>query len=114
MICGHSEEECCQGRQISRKTTGNSGADREGVDGGHPGAVRKIADKLLKMNNAQRAAVPGIGPRRSEIITGGAQVFAMLLERMGLKWAFVTRRSACATACWRRCSATPTSALQRA
>jgi exopolyphosphatase/guanosine-5'-triphosphate,3'-diphosphate pyrophosphatase len=48
-------------------------------------SVRKIADKLLKMNNAQRAAVPGIGPRRSEIITGGAQVFAMLLERMGLK-----------------------------
>ncbi len=48
-------------------------------------SVRKIADKLLKMNNAQRAAVPGIGPRRSEIITGGAQVYAALLERMGLK-----------------------------
>jgi exopolyphosphatase/guanosine-5'-triphosphate,3'-diphosphate pyrophosphatase len=47
--------------------------------------VRKIADKLLKMNNAQRAAVPGIGPRRSEIITGGAHVYAMLLERMALK-----------------------------
>jgi exopolyphosphatase/guanosine-5'-triphosphate,3'-diphosphate pyrophosphatase len=39
----------------------------------------------LKMNNAQRAAVPGIGPRRSEIIVGGAQVYAALLERMGLK-----------------------------
>jgi exopolyphosphatase / guanosine-5'-triphosphate,3'-diphosphate pyrophosphatase len=48
-------------------------------------AVRKIADRLLKMNNAQRAAVPGIGPRRSEIITGGAQVYAALLERMELK-----------------------------
>jgi exopolyphosphatase / guanosine-5'-triphosphate,3'-diphosphate pyrophosphatase len=47
-------------------------------------AVKKIADKLLKMNNAQRAAFPGIGPRRSEIITGGAQVFAALLERMDL------------------------------
>ncbi len=46
--------------------------------------VRLLADKLLKMNNAQRAAVPGIGPRRSEIITGGAQVYATLLERMGL------------------------------
>jgi exopolyphosphatase/guanosine-5'-triphosphate,3'-diphosphate pyrophosphatase len=39
----------------------------------------------LKMNNAQRAAVAGIGPRRSEIICGGAQVYASLLERMGLK-----------------------------
>jgi len=48
-------------------------------------AVRRIADRLLKMSNAQRAAVPGIGPRRSEIICGGAQVYAALLERMGLK-----------------------------
>jgi exopolyphosphatase/guanosine-5'-triphosphate,3'-diphosphate pyrophosphatase len=48
-------------------------------------STRRIADKLLKMNNAQRAAVPGIGPRRSEIICGGAQVYAALLERMGLK-----------------------------
>ncbi len=48
-------------------------------------AVRRIADRLLKMNNAQRAAMPGIGPRRSEIICGGAQVYAALLERMGLK-----------------------------
>jgi exopolyphosphatase/guanosine-5'-triphosphate,3'-diphosphate pyrophosphatase len=48
-------------------------------------SVRRLADRLLKMNNAQRAAVAGIGPRRSEIICGGAQVYASLLERMGLK-----------------------------
>jgi exopolyphosphatase/guanosine-5'-triphosphate,3'-diphosphate pyrophosphatase len=48
-------------------------------------AVRKLADKLLKMDNAQRAAVPGIGPRRSEIIAGGALVFAGLLERLSLR-----------------------------
>jgi exopolyphosphatase/guanosine-5'-triphosphate,3'-diphosphate pyrophosphatase len=47
--------------------------------------VRAIADRLLKMTNAQRAAMPGIGPKRSEIITGGAQVYATLLERMELK-----------------------------
>jgi exopolyphosphatase/guanosine-5'-triphosphate,3'-diphosphate pyrophosphatase len=47
--------------------------------------VRKLADRLAKMNNAQREAVPGIGPRRSEIIVGGALVYASLLERMGLK-----------------------------
>jgi exopolyphosphatase/guanosine-5'-triphosphate,3'-diphosphate pyrophosphatase len=49
------------------------------------GAVRKLADQLMKMDNEQRAAVPGIGPRRSEIIVGGALVYAILLERMGLK-----------------------------
>jgi exopolyphosphatase/guanosine-5'-triphosphate,3'-diphosphate pyrophosphatase len=47
--------------------------------------VRKLADQLSKMDNGQRAAVPGIGPRRSEIIVGGALVYATLLERMGLK-----------------------------
>jgi exopolyphosphatase/guanosine-5'-triphosphate,3'-diphosphate pyrophosphatase len=48
-------------------------------------SVRKMADRLLKMDNAQRAAVAGIGPRRSEIINGGAQVYASLLERLELK-----------------------------
>ena len=47
-------------------------------------SVRRLADRLAKMSNAQRAAVPGIGPKRSEIIVGGAQVYAMLLERTGL------------------------------
>ena len=47
--------------------------------------VRRLADQLAKMNNAQRAAVPGIGPRRSEIVIGGALVYASLLERLGLK-----------------------------
>ncbi len=47
--------------------------------------VHKLADRLAKMNNADRASVPGIGPRRSEIIIGGAMVYAHLLERMGLR-----------------------------
>ena len=47
-------------------------------------SVRRLAQRLLKMSNAQRAAVPGIGPKRSEIIVGGAQVYASLLERTGL------------------------------
>ena len=46
--------------------------------------VRVLADKLLKMNNAAREAVPGIGPNRAEIIIGGALVYASLLERFGL------------------------------
>jgi exopolyphosphatase/guanosine-5'-triphosphate,3'-diphosphate pyrophosphatase len=47
--------------------------------------VRRLSDRLLKMTNAERAAVPGIGPKRSEIIVGGAMVYASLLERFGLK-----------------------------
>ncbi len=48
-------------------------------------AVRVLADKLVKMSNAQREGVPGIGPKRAEIIGGGALVYASLLERFGLK-----------------------------
>ena len=63
-----------------------SGPGREiGVDGVHRGHVRLLAERLAKMTNAEREAVPGIGPRRSEIIIGGALVYANLLERMGLK-----------------------------
>lgn len=47
-------------------------------------SVRRLSDRLLKMTNEQRAAIPGIGPRRSEIITGGALVYATLLERLKL------------------------------
>jgi exopolyphosphatase/guanosine-5'-triphosphate,3'-diphosphate pyrophosphatase len=47
--------------------------------------VRRLAEQLAKMSEAQRAAVPGIGPRRSEIIVGGALVYAHLLDRLGLK-----------------------------
>jgi exopolyphosphatase/guanosine-5'-triphosphate,3'-diphosphate pyrophosphatase len=42
--------------------------------------VRRLATKLRKMTMAQRSAVPGIGPKRSEIIVAGAHVYAELLE----------------------------------
>jgi len=57
---------------------------------GHPAAiapareVRKLAAKLARMRLAERAAVPGIGPRRAEIIVAGACVFAELLETFEL------------------------------
>ncbi len=47
-------------------------------------AVRKLAGKLAKMSLPDREAVPGIGPRRAEIIVAGAQVFAEALETFGL------------------------------
>ena len=47
-------------------------------------SVRKLANTLVKMKNAERMAVPGIGPKRSEIIIGGAFVYAAILERLEL------------------------------
>lgn len=47
--------------------------------------VKKLAAKLSRMSLPEREAVPGIGPRRAEIITAGAQVFAELLEGYNLR-----------------------------
>jgi exopolyphosphatase/guanosine-5'-triphosphate,3'-diphosphate pyrophosphatase len=69
------------GRAFSRKRGGKSRVEAELT----PAAtVRKLTAKLTKMNNGQRSAVPGIGPRRSEIIVAGAHVFAEVLESLGL------------------------------
>jgi exopolyphosphatase / guanosine-5'-triphosphate,3'-diphosphate pyrophosphatase len=46
--------------------------------------VRRLAAKLRKMNMDQRSAVPGIGPKRAEIIVAGAVVYTELLESFGL------------------------------
>jgi exopolyphosphatase/guanosine-5'-triphosphate,3'-diphosphate pyrophosphatase len=47
-------------------------------------AVRKLANKLAKLPLPGREAIPGIGPRRAEIIVAGAQVYAELLESFDL------------------------------
>lgn len=47
-------------------------------------AVRRLANRLAKMSLAEREAVPGIGPRRAEIIVAGAMVYAELLETFEL------------------------------
>jgi exopolyphosphatase / guanosine-5'-triphosphate,3'-diphosphate pyrophosphatase len=49
------------------------------------GAVRKIAAKISKMTLPEREAIPGIGPRRAEIIVAGAQVIVELLETFALQ-----------------------------
>jgi exopolyphosphatase/guanosine-5'-triphosphate,3'-diphosphate pyrophosphatase len=69
----------------AKKTLAKKRLEHVGAMTAETADVRKLADRLAKMSNAQREAVPGIGPRRSEIIVGGALVYANLLERMGLK-----------------------------
>ena len=46
--------------------------------------VRRLATNLRKMNNQGRGRLPGVGPRRAEIILAGAEVYAELLEHFGL------------------------------
>jgi exopolyphosphatase/guanosine-5'-triphosphate,3'-diphosphate pyrophosphatase len=46
--------------------------------------VRKLAAKIAKMALPEREAMPGIGPRRAEIIVAGAQVYAEVLESFAL------------------------------
>jgi exopolyphosphatase / guanosine-5'-triphosphate,3'-diphosphate pyrophosphatase len=47
-------------------------------------AVRKLAGKIAKMSLPEREAIPGIGPRRAEIIVAGAEVYAEILDSFGL------------------------------
>jgi exopolyphosphatase/guanosine-5'-triphosphate,3'-diphosphate pyrophosphatase len=46
--------------------------------------IRRIAKLLSRLPLEQRTKVPGIGPRRAEIICAGAVVYAELLERCHL------------------------------
>jgi exopolyphosphatase/guanosine-5'-triphosphate,3'-diphosphate pyrophosphatase len=46
--------------------------------------ARRIAKLLSQQTLEQRTKVPGIGPRRAEIISAGAAVYAELLERFHL------------------------------
>jgi exopolyphosphatase/guanosine-5'-triphosphate,3'-diphosphate pyrophosphatase len=56
-----------------------------GVEGFAPTQlVRKLAAKIAKMALPEREAMPGIGPRRAEIIVAGAEVYAEFLESFGL------------------------------
>src|SRR6202012_3350268 len=46
--------------------------------------VRLLTTKLTGLNSAQRSSIPGIGPRRSEIVVAGAHVYAAVLEHYAL------------------------------
>ncbi|HVZ85126.1 MAG TPA: Ppx/GppA phosphatase family protein [Terracidiphilus sp.] len=73
-------EACAAAGKAAKRTR------RDALDGLVPAtAVRKLAAKLAKMPLPDREAVPGIGPRRAEIIVAGAQVFAELMESFTLK-----------------------------
>jgi exopolyphosphatase/guanosine-5'-triphosphate,3'-diphosphate pyrophosphatase len=73
------------GSKEKKKSLANRRVEHVGALTAEVHEVRALADRLVKMRDEQRAAVPGIGPRRSEIIVGGALVYATLMERFGLK-----------------------------
>ncbi len=75
------------GAKFGSGRAAKSGSDRAALLAGMvpARAVRKLAGKLAKMSLPQREAVPGIGPRRAEIIVAGAEVYAEVFESFGLK-----------------------------
>ncbi len=46
--------------------------------------VRRLTSKLTKMKMGERSSVPGIGPKRTEIIIAGAHVLTEILEAFDL------------------------------
>jgi exopolyphosphatase/guanosine-5'-triphosphate,3'-diphosphate pyrophosphatase len=71
------------GKAASQRASKSAG-QRGGVGIVPAVAIRKLAGKLAKMPLPEREAVPGIGPRRAEIIVAGTQVYAELFESFGL------------------------------
>ncbi|MFY9747091.1 MAG: Ppx/GppA phosphatase family protein [Acidobacteriaceae bacterium] len=69
------------GRAWSKRRGGKGSGAKDLIP---TGTVRRLTSKLTKMKTGERSAVPGIGPKRSEIIVAGAHVFAEILEGFGL------------------------------
>jgi exopolyphosphatase/guanosine-5'-triphosphate,3'-diphosphate pyrophosphatase len=74
------------GVRLNRAASGRGGkrASQAPVDIVPARAVRTLSKLLAKMTLPEREAVPGIGPRRAEIIVAGAEVYAELLDSFGL------------------------------
>lgn len=71
------------GARVTAKTAAaRRAAAMAGLTDSH--AVRKLATRLAKMSLPERETVPGIGPRRAEIIVAGAEVYAELLDTFDL------------------------------
>jgi exopolyphosphatase/guanosine-5'-triphosphate,3'-diphosphate pyrophosphatase len=82
--------EACRVAKNAKKAGGKAGraakpAQRSMAGLADARAVRKLAGRLAGMPLPERETVPGIGPRRAEIIVAGAQVYAELLERFDLR-----------------------------
>jgi exopolyphosphatase/guanosine-5'-triphosphate,3'-diphosphate pyrophosphatase len=79
--------DACASKSASQRVGKSAGQRVGGLMAGMAQTVevRKLATRLAKMALPEREAVPGIGPRRAEIIVAGTQVYAELLESFGLK-----------------------------
>lgn len=55
--------------------------------------LREIVNRLRKMNNAERAAIPGMSDRRSEIILAGALILQEAISLLGIESITICERS---------------------
>src|SRR6201996_7364036 len=72
-----------QASQAMRKSSGKNGRIKKNPLT-ETRNVRLLTTKLTGLNSAQRSSIPGIGPRRSEIVVAGAHVYAAVLEHYAL------------------------------
>jgi len=78
------------GAQVTIATSGTAAALAESAGSSKKSftvpraAVVRLAETLCRSSLEERRAMPGIGPRRAEIIVAGAAVYAELLTRLGL------------------------------
>jgi exopolyphosphatase/guanosine-5'-triphosphate,3'-diphosphate pyrophosphatase len=55
--------------------------------------LRELVNRLRKLNNAQRAAIPGMSERRAEIILAGAVILQEAMTLLGVELLVVGERS---------------------
>ncbi len=77
-------EACAALAKSTKKPARNTNSRRSILPLAATPLVRKIASKVARLALPERETIPGIGPRRAEIIVAGAQVFAELLESFDL------------------------------
>jgi exopolyphosphatase / guanosine-5'-triphosphate,3'-diphosphate pyrophosphatase len=66
------------------KPPGKNGATRPRKPAAETRNVRRLTTRITAMTSAQRSSIPGIGPKRSEIVIAGAHVYSALLEHFAL------------------------------
>ncbi len=56
------------------------------------GEMGALAERLGRMNAAEIAALPGVPPKRADVLAGGAMLFSVLMDKLGFAGIIVSDR----------------------